>query len=137
MFGMGKIPKKTAPILESEGIQLADEGLSGGLTYRKFRAPGRYHSYRHVLFAGSLVITNKRFIAFAFKKPVVNIMLKDKKLLRLDISVPESCVLLIRFDVSDFHETWSGNIECRYDTCKAQAFLKWIETEMENRREGK
>jgi hypothetical protein len=34
--------------------------------------------------------------------------------------------LCVSFDPSHFHEGWSGSIECRFSTPKAQLFLERI-----------
>ena len=35
-------------------------------------------------------------------------------------------VLMVTFESSDFHEDWSGTIECRFRTDKARLFLERI-----------
>jgi hypothetical protein len=49
IFGWGRIPKRYAPTLHNEGIILLDEGIGGSITFKKFRAPGRYHSWKGAL----------------------------------------------------------------------------------------
>ena len=39
LFGFGKLPKKFAGTLETEGIVLIDVGIIGSVTMRNFRAP--------------------------------------------------------------------------------------------------
>ncbi len=124
LFGLGKFPKAMAPILESEGIVLQDQGVSGSVTLRKFRAPGRIHSYKKSGLVGSLVITELRFAAFAFSKPLVNLPLADEKLALLDLSVPKRNQLLVKFNAGDFHEGWKGAVEYRFSTELADLFLE-------------
>jgi hypothetical protein len=116
LFGLGKIPKAMVPILEKEGIVLEDQGLSGSVTFRKFRAPGRIYSYKKSAFVGSLVITRLRFAAFAFSKPLVNLPLEKDKMDLLELSVPNRNRFLMKFNAGDFHEGWKGTIECRFTT---------------------
>lgn len=47
------------PVLAAEGIVLEDEGVSGSVTFRDFRAPGRRYSLRKSWFLGSLVVTGR------------------------------------------------------------------------------
>lgn len=123
LFGLGKFPKAMVPILEREGIVLEDQGLSGSVTFRKFRAPGRIYRYRKSGLVGSLVITNLRFAAFTFSKPLVNLPLEKDRLDLLELSVPKRNKFLVKFNAGDFHESWKGTIECRFTTELADMFL--------------
>jgi len=40
-LGTGELPAEVRDELEAEGLVLLEEGLSGSVRYRKFRAPGR------------------------------------------------------------------------------------------------
>ncbi|MBT3376599.1 MAG: hypothetical protein HN742_01665 [Lentisphaerae bacterium] len=129
LFGLGKLPTKMIPILEREGIVVSDEGIRGTITLRKFRAPGRYHWYKKAGFAGSVVVTEARFAAFSFSRPVINVPLSDERLSQLDISVPSEGVLHVSFDAAAFHDDWSGSVECRFRTPHAQTFLEKVQAE--------
>jgi hypothetical protein len=125
LFGFGRFPMAMRPILEREGIVLADEGIGGTVTFRNFRAPGRRYSYRKNWFTGSLVITEIRFAGFAFGKPVINVPLDGPHLGKLDCELERrGTVLRAAFDSSDFHDDWSGDIEVRFRTPQAPLFLE-------------
>lgn len=126
LFGLGKIPKSQINIIESEGVVLIEEGLSGSVTFKNFRAPGKRYSYRRNWFSGSLVATKKHFIAFTFFKPVIGLQLEDDRLKELLCSIEDGNILNITFDSSQFNKEWSGKIECRYRTDKAQDFLNLL-----------
>jgi len=123
LFGLGKLPKVMAPTLRGEGIVLLDEGVRGSVTLRKFRAPGRIHSYRKSAFAGSIVITELRFAAFALWRPLINVPLDDERLELLELSVPREGLLCVKFDAGAFLDDWKGSVECRFSTSSARMFL--------------
>ena len=124
LFGIGKIPKKILPTLEQEGIVLQDEGISGSVTLRNFRAPGKRYSWRRNWFSGALAITEQRFWGFSRWRPVVSVPLDSPHFNDLEISVEKGDVLRVEFDVSIFHEGWSGTSICRFRTPKALLFLE-------------
>jgi len=126
LFKLGGIPSKIYAGLQQEGIVLADQGLRASVTYKKFRAPGRAHSFRQSAFTGSLVVTEKRFAAFMFAKRMLNVPLGSTKISDLDISVPNQGLLIISFDVAKFHDNWSGSVTYRFHTDKANMFLERI-----------
>ena len=127
LFGVGKVPKLLNDTLRIEGIVVSDEGISGSVTYRDFRAPGKYFSWRKQAFVGSIVVTNVRLVALMYSNFAVNVPFSDERIRRLQISVEGSDRLLIVFDPSVFHENWSGTIEYRFRTPRAGEILKWIQ----------
>ena len=126
LFGLGKTPSKYASTLRQEGIVLVDEGIGGTVTYKQFVAPGRRHSWKKSRFSGSLVLTRQTFAAFAMTRPLVYIPLADERLPALRCSVEESVVLLVTYDASLLDKGWSGIVECRFRTAKAQSFLEGL-----------
>ncbi len=124
LFGFGRIPKKYAPTLRDEGIVLKDEGIGGSITLKKFRAPGRRHSWKRNLFTGCLVLTEHTFAAFAFIRPIIYVPLSHERFSELQCSVDDGNTLFVTFDASAFNDKWSGTIECRFKTSNAQFFLE-------------
>ena len=125
LFGLGRIPKLLNDTLHIEGIVVADEGLPASVTYRDFRAPGKYFLRKKQGFVGSIVVTNVRLVALMFSSFVVNVPFTDERIRKLQISV-EGDRLLIAFDPKLFHDNWSGTIEYRFRTDKAADLLNWI-----------
>lgn len=127
LFGLGKVPKRMLPELEDEGIVFLDEGISGSVTFRNFRAPGRRYPWRRSWFTGSLVLTRKRFAAFAFSKPIIDVPLGDDRLNELHCSLEGEATLRVHFDPSTFNQSWSGSIECRFSTPRVRSFLEQLD----------
>src|SRR5947207_12093552 len=123
LFRIGKIPDQLKAQLESEGILLQDEGISGSATYTNFRRPGRYSSWRRVWYTGSLVVTQTRLVALAYSKPAIDVPFTDQRFRSLDLSLEKAYTLRVAFDASLFHVDWSGKIEYRFNTEQAQTFL--------------
>ena len=101
-----------------------DEGVRGSVILKKFRAPGRTHSYKKSAFIGSIVLTRLRFAAFTFSRPIINVSVNDSRLKLLELSVPIENVLSVKFDAAAFHEGWEGSVECRFTTNSARLFVE-------------
>ena len=127
LFGWGKIPKRYRPTLKGEGIILLDEGIGGSITFKKFKAPGRYHSWKRSWFTGSIVLTEKTFAAFALFKPLIYVPLEHDNFSELRCTIEGGETLFVTYDASSFNEKWSGTIECRFKTTKAQMFLERLQ----------
>ncbi len=126
LFGIGSVPAALLPVLREEGLVLMEEGISGWVTYRNFRAPGKRSLYRASWFVGSLVVTQERFAAFTFSKPIVNIPLKAEALEKLRCELEGNARLLVAFEAAAFDDDASGKVECRFSTPKAHLFVDQI-----------
>ena len=126
LCGIGKVPEHAQEQIRREGVVLQEEGLSGTVTFRKFRAPGRRYSWRRNWFSGSIVLTREHFLAFAFSRPVIGVGWRHPKIDALQCSVERNNKLCVAFDAAAFHEGWKGNIEIRFSTPLATTLLQTI-----------
>lgn len=126
LFGIGSVPGSQLPALREEGLVLVEEGIRGSVTYLNYRAPGRYSWRRRSWFVGSLVVTQQRFAAFAFSRPIVNVPLKAEYLAKIRCELESDSRLLITFDAGAFNAAASGTVECRFVTPKARLFIDQI-----------
>jgi hypothetical protein len=122
LFGVGKVPGKLRATLESEGLIMFEEGLRGSITYRRYRAPGKWFWWRKNGFSGSLAITGKRVVGFAFSQPVINAVFDDPRYEKLHFTVEDDNCLCASFEASDFHDDRSGSVALRFRTQQARLF---------------
>ncbi len=123
LFGIGKIPEQFMATLESEGILALDEGIKGSVTYRDFRAPGKYSAWRRQWFTGSLVLTQVRLVSLLSLSTAIDVPLTDERIRSMRFSVEGQDTLLVAFDPSLFHPGWSGTMEYRFRTTEDEAFV--------------
>lgn len=126
LFKTGKIPKTARSQMLKEGVILQDEGIPGSITFKKFRAPGKYHGWKRNWFSGSIVLTRKHFLAFRYSEPVIGVAWDDDKSKKLECSIENRNTLCVKFEVSTFNEDWSGRLEIRFSTPMAQSFQREI-----------
>jgi hypothetical protein len=122
-FGIGKIPASYGSAISAEGVILSDEGIKGTVTYLNFRSPQRYSNWKRQWYTAAIALTDTRLLGFRYSSPIINIPLTDARFRQLNFSVENDSTLLVAFDASLFHDDWSGNIEYRFQTEFAQAFL--------------
>ena len=124
-LGIGRVPAKERVILESENIKVVYEGIRGAIVYKNFRAPGKIFIGRRREFIGSLVVTEKRFVACGFSQRIISLPLSDPRLAKCRISA-ENEQLCLACDASDFGPNQSGEMEFRFfipDAEKVAAML--------------
>jgi hypothetical protein len=111
---------------QQEGVVLLEAGLKGRITFRNFRAPGRYHGWRRQWFSGSIVLTRQHLLAFAYSKPLIAVAWSDRKTRRLKCEVEGQEKLSLQYDASVFNEDWSGIVTILYSTPMAQEIARQI-----------
>ena len=126
-FGLGSVPRDAEEQIRREGVELRDEGIRGSVTFRRFRAPGRYHGWKRSWFSGSIVLTRRRFLAFKYSRPIINVPWNHDKLEDLDVRLEGENTLCVAFEASVFREDASGEVEVRLSTPWAREALTQIE----------
>jgi hypothetical protein len=122
LFGFGKIPAEFAAALPAEGLMLSDEGIKGTMTYLNFRSPQRRSNWRREWYTASIAMTGTRLLGFRHSSKIVDVPFSDARFRELNFSVDAGGALLVAFDASLFQKDWSGNIEYRFFTPRAQDF---------------
>jgi hypothetical protein len=121
-LGVGAIPKKWRPVLDTEQIVVADEGMGGWLICKDVKGPKQRFINRAEGFSGCLVITKKRIICFTYRKRQINIAVDDPKISKIFVDIPKEKLLSISFESSVFRDGWGGIMEFRFKTTKALEF---------------
>ena len=130
LFGIGKIKETFLSELKSENLIASDEGLKSSITYKNFRAPGRYSNWKRRWIVGAIMLTEKRLILQQYSQPVINILLTDERIQKIKVSLEDQNTLLFEFEPNLFLENSSGNIEWRMKTPQAQKIFNWLKPKM-------
>lgn len=128
LSGSGRLPTDGCRLVESDRDSFTAESIVGSITFRNFRSPGRYSSWRRQWFLGSLAVTNNRIVAYRQRSRLVNIPFDDPRIGQMEFSGQNQDCLSIRHDASLFHPSWTGDIEIRFTTIDAQYMLSLIES---------
>ena len=127
LFGVGKIRETVLNDLKGEEIIASDEGIKSTLTYKNFRAPGRYSNWKRRWFAGAVILTEKRLILQQYSQPVINILLTDERLQKIKVTIETEDTLLFEFEPQLFLENSSGQIEWRSRTPFAKVIYERLQ----------
>ncbi|MDX6693072.1 MAG: hypothetical protein QOF02_675 [Blastocatellia bacterium] len=112
--------------LQPEGIVLFEEDVRGSMTFRDFRSPGAYYSWRKVLITSLVALTETRLLALKGSSPIINVPFTDARLRQMKFSLEGEKTLLVAFDANLFQPEWSGEIEYRFKTSQAQRFWELL-----------
>lgn len=126
IFGAGKVRETLLSELKTEEIIASDEGIKSTLTYKNFRAPGRYSNWKRRWFSGAIALTKKRLILQQYSQPVINIELTNERLQKIKVSLETEDTLLFEFEPNLFLENSTGNIEWRCRTPHAKIIADYL-----------
>lgn len=119
-LGSGQLPDDLRTSLGVEGFLLLEEGLSGSVTYRNYRAPGQYSSWRKVAFTGAVAITTHRLVVTASRGAKhIDVPLRDPRRTAVSVSNDRPDRVLFAIDPAAFDPRRSGTVEVRVRTPRA------------------
>ncbi len=124
LFRLGRIPARWHDELNSEGIRILDEGIRQTITYRNYHAPGRYFAWRRSMGSGAIVVTEKQFLVFYYRWPVLDIGRDDPRIVQLDVSSPAPDMLVLSFEASDFDSRRRGSVTIRLRSAEVPSILQ-------------
>jgi hypothetical protein len=127
LFGVGKVREPLLSELKSEDLTAWDEGVKSSITYKNFRAPGRYSNWKRRWFSGAIALTKKRLVLQQYSTPVINILLSDERFRKIKVSLETEDTLLFEFEPNLFLENSTGQIEWRCRTPHAKNTNDWLQ----------
>ncbi|MDI1240442.1 MAG: hypothetical protein PSX80_00810 [bacterium] len=121
LFGIGKLPAALIDEFTNEGSLFSDEGIRGTVTYKNFRGGGRVSNWKRQWFAGAIILTKKRLVAYRLRERIIDVTLDDPRLAQMEFTIEEPATLAVSFDANLFQPDWKGRIEYRFRTPTADA----------------
>ncbi len=108
----GRFPETYYELLNAEGIELLEEDLKVTITYRRYRSPTRYASYRKVTTKGAIAVTERRVAVWGGPGKQIDVPFADRKFQALEIQAsPDG--LVIAFDAGALDAQSSGRVDIK------------------------
>ena len=126
MFGLGRMSWRNRQTLETETIELMDEGITGSVTFERYRAPYARFFWRKAGFIGSFALTKKRFVVYGLFKTLIELPLSEEKDFPLQQCSAEKDRFLLKFDMANFHQDYSGLVTLRMRTAFADRLCEQL-----------
>jgi hypothetical protein len=123
VLGPGRMPEPLRARLTTEGLILLEEGLVGSITWRNYRAPGEYASWRRQAVSGAVGISNQSVVVFAGRAKRIDLPLRHPRRSVLEVTVEAPDRLMFSHDAGAFLADRSGRIEYRLRTKQAARIL--------------
>jgi hypothetical protein len=132
LLGDGRLPDDLRAQLSADQLLLLEEDLSGSITYRGFRGPGRRSSLEKTLIAGAVAISSTRIVVWIGRgKPMdvgkhLDVAFADDRVNGLEVVAESPDRVCIAYDPAAFDPQKSGRVELRLKTPKAAEIVTLI-----------
>jgi hypothetical protein len=113
----GGLPDDLRAELETEGIELIEEGIKTLVLYRGYTVPGQRPASGHQRPVTSLAISRRRLVVRGTLGTRLDYERGDEW---LDISLEAPDRLRLAYDAADAHPSRSGHVELTFETARAE-----------------
>jgi hypothetical protein len=125
LLGSAAMPASLRSSLEAEGITFLAEGLTGSITYRNYRTPGRYSSLAKQGTAGAIGISGQRLVVWVSRGGYVDVPLAMVGS-AVQASADQPGRVSFRYDAGRYRPETSGQVEIRLKTPQAAQIVNLI-----------
>ncbi|MDQ4040221.1 MAG: hypothetical protein M3141_00550 [Actinomycetota bacterium] len=129
LLGNGTLRPRLRAKLESEGLVLVEEGLSGSVRYKHFKAPGRRHHGKVTPERMALGISERRFVLYcrSGRVKLADTEFSNPRLGMVDVELEGNDTVAIRIDYDRSGEPkFSGEITLRAKTPNAPSVVEQL-----------
>lgn len=125
-FGSGRLPKMVRDQIEGEDVLLLAEGLTGTITFRRYKAPGKRSRLKKVGVAGAVCVTDKRLLVWGARGKLVDVPRDDERFGAIEVSAEQPDRVLFAWEASLFHDDRSGRVEVRLHPVAADQVMALV-----------
>ncbi|MEV0779469.1 hypothetical protein ACIBLA_20670 [Streptomyces sp. NPDC050433] len=129
LLGSGKLPDELRAALVAEQPVLLEEGLTGSVTYRRYRAPGEWASYEKKSVVGAVVVTPRRVVVWAGRFKHVDVPLNHQLLASIEVKAETPDRVSFAYDAGRTNPAKSGQVEVRLRTPQARRIAELLMTD--------
>ncbi|MGH3393004.1 MAG: DUF1707 SHOCT-like domain-containing protein [Actinomadura sp.] len=115
----GRLPDRLRTELAADGLLILDEDLSGSITHRRYREPGKYVEYSRIPVVGTVAVTVGRLVVWAGGAKRVDVSFGQPLRAAVALSIDEPGQLLLKVDAQAANPDRSGFVEFRFRTPNA------------------
>lgn len=129
LLGNGTLKPEVRAALESDGLVLLEEGLSGSIRYRHFKAPGRRFHGKVTAQCFGLGLSEKRLALYcrSGRSKLIDTPLSEPRLQTLELSLDGDDRLVVHIDFDRLAEpNLSGQMTMRMTTPNARNVLEHV-----------
>lgn len=118
-LGSGRLPEQLRAELAAEGLVLLEEELIGSVTYRRYRAPGEWASWRKEAAAGAIAVTAGRLVVWAGRMRHIDVPLAHPVRATIEVVVDRPDRVCFAYEAGTTNSSRSGRVEVRLRTAQA------------------
>jgi hypothetical protein len=126
LLGSGRLSDQFRDALSAEGMLLLEEELPGSITYRNYRAPGRYSSWKKEPTSGAIAITASRLVVWTGKSKHIDLPRSGPLRTAVEVTLDGADHVRFGYDAGRFSAERSGQVEVRLRTSQAARIVGFL-----------
>jgi hypothetical protein len=126
LLGSGRLPEQLRAELAAGDIVLLEEGLTGSVTYRGYRAPGERSSWRKEAAAGAIALTGDRLVVWAGRFRHIDVPLAHPVRATIEVRADRPDRVCFAYDAGATNPDRSGRVEVRLRTPRAEHIVRLL-----------
>lgn len=126
LLGSGRLPEQIRAELAAGGIVLLEEGLTGSVTYRRFRAPGQRANWRKQAVTGAVAVGADRLVVWAGHFRHIDVPLAHPVRAAIEVRAERPDRVCFAYDAAATSPDRSGRVEVRLRTPRAEHIVRLL-----------
>jgi hypothetical protein len=125
-LGSGRLSDQLRAELAAEDLLLLEEGLTGSITLRRYRAPGQRAWFAKQAILGAIVITSGRLVVWVGRSKNIDVPLTHPWFGAIQVTVDRPDRVRFAYDAGRFSASRSGVVTVRLRTAQAQHVVELL-----------
>lgn len=126
LLGPGRFPEALRAELAADGPVVLEEGLSGSVTYRNYRAPRQRSNWKKEAASGAVAITRTRLVVFAGRMKHIDVPLAHPLRATITVAADQPDRVCFGYDAGAASSDRSGQVEVRLRTPQAARIVELL-----------
>jgi len=126
LVGSGRLPAQIRAELARTDVILLEEDLGGSVTYRNYRAPGRFSNWRKDAATGSVAVTANRLVVWAGHFKHIDVPLDHPVRATIEVVAERPDRVCFAYDAGTTNPAKSGRVEVRLRTPRAERIAQLL-----------
>jgi hypothetical protein len=119
LLGSGRLPAELRAVVAAEETLVLEEGLTGSVTYRHFKAPGQRANWRKEAVSGAIAVTDVRLVVWAGRFKHIDVPHDHPLRAGIEVGADRPDRICFSYDAGAGNPSRSGRVEVKLRTPRA------------------
>jgi hypothetical protein len=127
LLGSGQLPVELRAALAAEKALVLEEGLTGSVTFRNYRAPHQHTGLRKDAVSGAIAVTSQRFVVWAGRYKHIDVPHYHPLRAAIEVTAERPDRVCFAYNPGAANPALSGRVEVRLRTAQASRVAELLD----------